>query len=234
MVAALIAWQQFILPFGAIAVGRALGLDPEIVLFIVVTLTSGSLFASPTLVQLMGLDQRIAVQAVVLSTLAAPFSIFLFFSFLFAGPVDLDLAKFAERLFFFLALPLGVLALVRHFIRHWSETKKDRLDRVGRWGAVISLAAFCFALEHQVRLHIAEELDKIFYFLFIALATASVVAISTRLVLGYFGGRAAATGALLATFRNVGLTFGLVGAFAGPDVALYVGVSQIPMFCAPY
>ena len=41
------------------------------------------------------------------------------------------------------------------------------------------------------------------------------------------------TATILTSFRNVGLTFGLVGEFAGPELAVYVGVCQIPMFLCP-
>ncbi|MEM7633692.1 MAG: hypothetical protein AAF299_03965 [Pseudomonadota bacterium] len=233
IVISLILWQQLLLPIGIIIVGKQIGLDHQIIFFIVLTLTSGSLFASPTLVQLMGLDQRIAVQTVVLSTLAAPGFIYLFFNFLHAGPVDLELFKFGERLFWFLLIPVCLFVVVRKVIRNWSEDRKDQVDRVGRWGSVLSLIVFCFALEDEVNVHIAANAQEVINYLFIGIATAAVVAVLTRAVMSRFGPRAAATATVLASFRNVGLTFGLVGSIAGPEVAVYVGVCQIPMFCAP-
>ncbi len=229
----LILWQQFLLPIGMIIVGRQIGLDSQIIFFIVLTLTSGSLFASPTLVQLMGLDQRIAVQTVVLSTLAAPGFIYLFFNILHTGPVDLDLLKFGERLFWFLLIPVGMFVIARKVVRNWPEPRKDQVDRVGRWGSVLSLIVFCFALENEVNMHIAANVQDVINYLFIGIATAAGVAILTRAVMSRFGQSAAATATVLASFRNVGLTFGLVGSIAGPEVAVYVGVCQIPMFCAP-
>ena len=229
----LILWQQLLLPIGIIVIGRQVGLDNQIIFFIVLTLTSGSLFASPTLVQLMGLDQRIAVQTVVLSTLAAPGFIYLFFSFLHTGPVDLDLWKFGERLFWFLLVPVCIFIVIRKIVSNWPETRKDQVDRVGRWGSVLSLIVFCFALENEVNMYIAANVQDVINYLFIGVATAAGVAILTRAVMSRFGPRAAATATVLASFRNVGLTFGLVGSIAGPEVAVYVGVCQIPMFCAP-
>ncbi|MGI9512131.1 MAG: bile acid:sodium symporter family protein [Anderseniella sp.] len=233
MVISLILWQQFLLPIGVILIGRQIGLDSQLIFFIVLTLTSGSLFASPTLVQLMGLDQRIAVQTVVLSTLAAPVFIYLFFSFLHTGPIDLNLFKFGERLFWFLLIPICIFVLVRKLIGNWPEASKDQVDRVGRWGSVLSLIVFCFALEDEVNMHIAANVQDVINYLFIGIVTAACVAVLTRAVMSRFGQRAAATATVLASFRNVGLTFGLVGSIAGPEVAVYVGVVQIPMFCAP-
>lgn len=233
IVVTLIFWQQFFLPVVVIVVGRVTNLDNQIIFFIVLTLTSGSLFASPTLVQLMGLDQRIAVQTVVLSTLSAPIFIYLFFNFLHTGPVDLELSKFGERLFWFLLIPMGLFFLIRRWIAKRSENDKDKLDRVGRWGSVVSLIVFCFALEDEVNMHIAANADDVIEYLLIAVITTIGVAISTRVAMASFGSNAASTATVLASFRNVGLTFGLVGSIAGPEVAVYVGVCQIPMFCAP-
>lgn len=233
VVVPLILWQQFLLPVLVVIIGKTAGLDDQILYFVVLTLTSGSLFASPTLVQLMGLDERIAVQTVVLSTLAAPISIYGFFSILHAGPVDLNLADFGVRLFWFLVIPISIFLLVRLVIRDWSNTRKNTVDRVGRWGSVLSLVVFCFALEDQVNQSIAKEANVLVTYLIIAVFVAAIVGFLTRVVLSSYGPVVASTATVLASFRNVGLTFGLVGAIAGPEVAVYVGVCQIPMFCAP-
>ena len=38
---------------------------------------------------------------------------------------------------------------------------------------------------------------------------------------------------ILSVYRNVGLTYALIGTAAGHDFAIYVAVSQIPMFLSP-
>jgi hypothetical protein len=38
---------------------------------------------------------------------------------------------------------------------------------------------------------------------------------------------------VLSGFRNVGLGFALLGNMLGSDTAVYVGISQIPIFLAP-
>jgi hypothetical protein len=48
-----------------------------------------------------------------------------------------------------------------------------------------------------------------------------------------FGRREAMTAGLLSSFRNVGLSYALVGDMVGPEIGLYVGVSMIPVFVAP-
>lgn len=232
-VVSLVCWQQVLLPLIVVSLGKFISADAQLIYFVILTLTSGSLFASPTLVQLMGLDQRMAVQTVIFSTLAAPISIYAFFSFLHAGPVDLNLMEFGIRLFWFLIIPIAIFFAVRVTISSWSELAKDRIDRMGRWGSVLALIVFCFALEDQVTYLIEKDAGIVIWYLIIAISVIAFVAVSTRIVMSRFGGRIALTASVLASFRNVGLTFGLVGSIAGPEIAVYVGVCQIPMFCAP-
>ncbi|MEO1065976.1 MAG: hypothetical protein AAFW47_01225 [Pseudomonadota bacterium] len=229
----LVVWQQFLLPAIVLGCGLAFDVDREILYFVLVTVTSGSLFASPTLVQLMGLEQRLAVQTVIFSTLAAPLSIFVSFSVLHDENISLDLAPFAERLLIFLFVPIMIFLLARLFTKNWSPSRKNIVDRLGRWGSVFSLVIFCFALESEVTRAMQERPFLVFNYLMIAVGVAVGVAVLTRLAMARFGVRAAMTACVLASFRNIGLTFGLVGHLGGSDLAVYVGACQIPMFLSP-
>jgi hypothetical protein len=48
-----------------------------------------------------------------------------------------------------------------------------------------------------------------------------------------FGQSEALTAGILAGFRNVGLGYALVGETIGHQLAVYVGVSMLPMFITP-
>lgn len=233
VVMAIVFWQQFVLPAVTLAVGLWIELDRQWMYFLLVTVTSGSLFASPTLVQLMGLHQKLAVQTVIMSTLAAPISIYVTFAILEAGHVNLDLKTFAFRLVIFLIVPLAILGCVKMLTETWSEAGKERLDGIGRWGSVLALIAFCFALENEVTQAIVATPDLVIDYLLVASGFAFAVGCVTRVVMSRLGVQIAVTATLLSSFRNVGLTFGLVGQFAGPELAVYVGVCQIPMFFSP-
>ena len=230
---ALVVWQQFAVPALVLLFGYMSNMDQQWLLFLLLTVTSGSLFASPTLVQVMGLEQKVAVQSVVLSTLAAPISIYMTFTFVMGGNLNLDLGLFAYRLVIFLAVPIFLFCIVRLLTRNWSEAAKDRLDGFGRWGSVLALVIFCFALEDGVAQAIEDDPETIFEYLLLAITSVAVISLVTRLVMARFGARAAMTATILTSFRNVGLTFGLVGPLVGPELAVYVGVCQIPMFFAP-
>ncbi len=62
-----------------------------------VTACAGSLFASPALADLLGLNQRKALQCMVLSTFIMPFSYFLFLTMILHSSVQIDLADFVGR-----------------------------------------------------------------------------------------------------------------------------------------
>lgn len=233
VVPSLVFWQQFILPALVIMTAQMFDMERQLLYFILVTVTSGSLFASPTLVQLMGLDQKVAVQTVIVSTIAAPISIYLFFGLLQDGELALDFSLFGFRMLVFLVVPISIFAFLRSRISKWSEIQKDRVDTIGRWGSVLALVAFCFALEAQVTQSISENPRQIIGYLVISISVAIGIGFSTRLVMARFGVTASATAMVLASFRNVGLTFGLVGHIAGSELAVYVGVCQIPMFFSP-
>ncbi len=233
VVLALVFWQQGILPALTLGVGLWFELDREWMFFLLVTVTSGSLFASPTLVQLMGLEQKMAVQTVVWSTLFAPVSIYVTFSYLLGSEVHLDLELFAYRMVIFLVVPMAIFLIVKAMTATWTTPQRDRLDGIGRWGSVLALIVFCFALEDEVTQAIAREPWVILEYLLVSVSFAVVIGLLTSFVMFRFGIRAAITATVLTSFRNVGLSFGLVGQFVGPELAVYVGVAQIPMFLSP-
>ena len=229
----LVAIQQLGLPSLAALCGTMMNADPQILFFIMVTLTSGSLFASPTLIHLMGLDQKLAVQSVIISTLFAPISIYIGFSILNDSHFNFNISSFLLRLFLLLILPLAIFFAIRFLARGWSETVVEKSTKVGRWGSVLSLIIFCFALEAPVVEALKQEGNLVLYYFLVSLTTTIVVALTLRLALTYLGYHTAMTASVLGSFRNIGLTFGLVGFSGDPHLAVYVGASQIPMFFAP-
>lgn len=229
----LVTLQQIVLPSFVALGGSALNVDSQMLFFVMVTLTSGALFASPTLIHLMGLEQKLAVQTVLLSTLVAPISIFLGFSLLHDSRFDFDFANFAFRFFALLVLPVGIWFLIRLSAKNWTPAQRELSTRVGRWGSVLSLIVFCFALETPVVLALKTDTELVLFYLAVSIATTVCVAIIVRFALAGLGYTIAMTASVLASFRNIGLTFGLVGYAGDSNLAIYVGASQIPMFFAP-
>ena len=229
----LVLWQQFLLPGLAMVGGRAVGIDEQIMFFVYVVMVSGSLFSSPTLSEIMGLDRKMAIQAVVLSTLAAPVSILLAYVVSSSSAMEIDMAEFIFRVGIFLVLPAIILFLFRKVTSNLPSGGTQIVDRIARWGGVVSLMFFCFALEEPVSEQLAENPTKVLGFLAIAITVSVISALLTRLAMARFGAYAATTACVLVSFRNVGLTYGLVASTGHDDLAVFVGVCQIPMFFTP-
>ncbi len=234
MVPLLVLWQQLILPAAMIFLGLFAGVDRHILFLILVIITSGSLFASPTLVHMMGLDRKIAVQTVFLSTLATPFSILIPFWFLNDSTLEIDILSYVVRVLIFLFVPVAVLSYVKVNLRRYSEKAVLGLETWGRRGAILALLVFCLALEGQVGTAISEEPETVFNYLLLSIVVSVVTLLLTRGLMSRFGSHAALTAGMVSSFRNVGLTYGLVAAAVDHDLSVFIGVCQIPMFFAPF
>lgn len=230
----LVFWQQILFPALVIGIGLFADVDRNLLFFTLVILTSGSLFASPTLVQMMGLDRKIAVQTVFLSTLAAPVSILVPFWFLNLGGSDINFGGYFFRVVVYLLVPVAILYLVRKFLNGSSSARFDKLDRLGRWGSVFALLVFCFALEGRVGEVLAENPEIVVRYLLLAVVVSVTTMALTMVLMWRFGDHVALTAGTISSFRNVGLTYGLVAGAADDNLAIFVGVCQIPIFFVPF
>ncbi|MEM7302715.1 MAG: hypothetical protein AAF468_16685 [Pseudomonadota bacterium] len=229
----LVMWKQFALPAIVLLVCQFLEVSAQLTLFAMVTVTAGTLFASPTIVQLLNLDSKVAVQSVIMSTIAAPVAIYVFVAPLLSGAGKLDLIVYLERVGLFLVLPLILFFFLRNLISRQSDARKEQISSYSRWGAVVALMIFGCAIMKQVSAALDSDPDKVWTFLALATVVSVGAGIATLLVFSRAGRRRAYTGSVLTGFRNVGLSFAMLGASADPDLALYVGVSQIPVFVVP-
>ena len=230
----LIVWQQFLLPAAVLAIGYAFGLSDQVICFMLLTTTAGSLFASPALVQMFDLDEQHAVQVVVLSTLVTPLSILVFFGIHNGSQVTIDLHLYLTRIAIFLGVPAIFLVLFRRLAITLSDEVNEKVSLVGRWGAIVSLIVFGFAMMDQVTYRLAEDPRQVWNYFLAATFLGAAIAVLTIGVMRWYGMRLALTAAVLSGFRNVGLSFGLLGDMSNGDLAVYVGVTQIPVFLAPF
>ncbi|NJM28771.1 MAG: hypothetical protein HC855_00315 [Rhizobiales bacterium] len=74
----IVLWQIFVLPTIIIAAAYLGKFSESIIALMAVTACAGSLFASPVLADLLGLNRGRALQCMVLSTFIMPFSYFVF------------------------------------------------------------------------------------------------------------------------------------------------------------
>jgi BASS family bile acid:Na+ symporter len=98
---------------------------------------------------------------------------------------------------------------------------------------LVSLMIFGIGIVGPVADRLTTNPLQVMFYLFIAATVSVGMLLLTITVLFKFDLNEALTAGVLCGFRNVGLTFALIGGMAGSEFAIYVGVSQIPIFFGP-
>lgn len=229
----ILLWQQVVLPCIVIAAGIVARFPDSIIVLLIVTACSGSLFSSPALAEILGLDRERALQAMVLSTLFMPISLFLFLSVLFGAQAQMDLSAYGLRTVIFLFLPFALLALYRPLARSMPEMRTRKVGYVSRWATILALLVFGTGLMSAVSDKLQANPTKVVFFLALATFLCLLMMALTTIVMYRLGHREALTASIVGGFRNIGLGYALVGETLGPDLAVYAGISLVPVFIAP-
>ncbi len=229
----IVLWQQVVLPCIVIAAGIVARFPDSIILLMIVTACSGSLFSSPALAEILQLDRRRALQAMVLSTLFMPVSLFVFLSAFRGIQANLDIGAYALRTLVFLVIPFALLAAWRPIAQRMNEKTTLRVSFVSRWATIVALLVFGTGLMSAVSDNLTAAPGKVLFMLVLAALLCLLMTGLTTVVMYRFGHREALTAAIVAGFRNIGLGFALVGEMIGPDLAVYAGISLLPVFVAP-
>lgn len=229
----IVLWQQGVLPCIVIAAGIVARFPDSIILLMIVTACSGSLFSSPALAEILQLDRQRALQAMVLSTLFMPLSLFLFLSAFRGIQANLDITTYALRTLVFLVIPFALLAAWRPIAKKMDEATTFKVSFAARWATIAALLVFGTGLMSAVSDNLAAAPSKVLFLLALATLLCLLMTGLTTIVMYRFGHREALTAAIVAGFRNIGLGFALVGEMIGPDLAVYAGISLLPVFVAP-
>lgn len=229
----IVLWQQVVLPCIVIAAGIVARFPDSIILLMIVTACSGSLFSSPALAEILLLDRRRALQAMVLSTLFMPVSLYLFLSAFLGVQAQLDFSAYLLRTLVFLVVPFALMVAWRPVAMKMSEATSVKVGFASRWATIIALLVFGTGLMSAVSDKLEGEATKLLFLLVLAALLCVIMMGLTTIVMHRFGQREALTASIVAGFRNIGLGFALVGEMIGPDLAVYAGISLLPVFVAP-
>jgi hypothetical protein len=229
----IVFWQLFVLPSIMIAATYLLKVSPNIVNLMAVTACAGSLFASPALADLLGLNQRKALQCMVLSTFVMPGSYFVFFTIVMHAAVEIQIADFVGRTAVFLLLPAAIFLFYSAYAESMNVALVEKIESVARWVTIIALMIFGLGIIGPAAKLLADDPRRFAIFLVIVTALGASMAFLTTIVMYRQGITNALTASIVAGFRNVGLGFVLIQGSASDETAAYVGISQIPIFIAP-
>lgn len=229
----IVFWQLFVLPTIILAASHLLKLDSGMVTLMAVTACAGSLFASPALADLLGLNQRKALQCMVLSTFIMPFSYFTFLTLILHSEVEIIVADFVGRTGVFLMLPAALFLIYSAYAGEMPDRMVRKIEYSARWLTIGALMVFGLGIIGPASQMLTLEPIRFLTFLAIVTALGAGMAILTTIVMYRQGVNNALTASIVSGFRNVGLGFVLIQGSATPDTAAYVGISQIPIFLAP-
>ncbi|MEM7777728.1 MAG: hypothetical protein AAF732_19215 [Pseudomonadota bacterium] len=228
-----VGWQQVVLPSLVLAAAILLDIDKQTTSMMIVTACAGSLFASPMLAGLLDLDQKRALQTLVVSTAVMPVSLYVFELIAHNEHANLDLQSYISRAAIFLGIPLILLWIYIRISQNFSAASSRSLQVVFHWASLIALILFAIGIMQPVSQELSANPTKVVFYLFLAVFMTTIMYVLTAVVMYRFGPREAMTSAILAGLRNVGLALALLNDQLGSDLPLYVGVSMIPMCLAP-
>jgi hypothetical protein len=229
----IVFWQLFVLPTIILAATHLLKVDTTIVTLMAVTACAGSLFASPALADLLGLNQRKALQCMVLSTFSMPFSYFFFLTLILHSEVEIVISDFVGRTGMFLMLPAALFLFYSAYADELPKNTVKTVEVSARWVTIGALMVFGLGIVGPAAELLAAEPGRFLMLLAVVTSLGAGMAFLTTIVMYRQGINNALTASIVSGFRNVGLGFVLIQGSATPDTAAYVGISQIPIFFAP-
>lgn len=229
----IVFWQLFVLPAIILAAAHLLRFSTTIVTLMAVTACAGSLFASPTLANLLGLNQLKALQCMVLSTFVMPFSYFFFLTFILSSSVEIQFADFVGRTGMFLMLPAALFLFYSAYAEDLAEVTVQRIEVAARWVTIIALMVFGLGIVGPAAQLLRSDPSRFLLLLAVVSGLGIGMAYLTAVVMYRQGMNNALTASIVSGFRNVGLGYILIHGSVTPETAAYVGISQIPIFLAP-
>jgi hypothetical protein len=228
-----VIWQLLVLPSLVVAAAHLAKVNGLITALMVTTASAGSLFASPTFAELLQVNKQRALQCMILSTFLMPISYFVFFTLVLHSTVSIDIASFLNRCTIFLALPLGLFLVYMGFARALPDRLVQNIEGASRRLTILALVIFGLGIVGPARDLLWTNFELFSLYLIVVMALGAGMAYLTAVVMYRQGINDAITASIVSGFRNVGLGFVLLSGVSTADTAVYVGISQIPIFLAP-
>ncbi len=229
----LVAWQLILLPSLLLLLTRYVQIPDAIVAMMLATMTAGSVFASPALVKMVGLDRDQATKSMVVSTVIMPFSMLVFGTLLGILPWGLSLDHYIGQINFFLIIPM-ILALFYWSAKHKLTPQFERrLSKGFSWGSTLALMVFCIGAMHSITIADYHELVRVLSYGVVAILLAALLFSITAMAFAGHGPQLAVLAGMLTANRNVALAAAFLDQAATPDLMVYVAVSQFPIFLFP-
>ncbi|WP_191600619.1 hypothetical protein [Marinomonas algicola] len=216
----------------ALCIGASLllGATDELVLAIGAVAATGSLFATPAIIRVLGFDVLMAMAMTIASTLLLPIAIYLLLCVTHSDGMALDIQSYCLRLVIFIFGPMLLSFLLHRFVR---PEKVSRFLLTVSPYTVLLVFAFPFGLIGEFRLMWDRSPMLAYQYLAIATMLCGCFFISGFFLYRVKGVELAFVAAVASGNRNVLLTYTIAGSLLGPAFLPLAGAIQAPTYLLP-
>lgn len=232
VVALISAWLLLAAPLIVFAVTRLVGLDGALGAGVTLVAASCAMTTASAFARLAGLDAEISLVVTVVTTALLPFTA----PPIALGLLGLDLAMSATGLMLRLLMIIGIPALAAFALRRWlGQARLDRAAKPLDGAVVFVLVFFAFGVMDGVNARLLADPLWLIGAVGVAVAGSLGLNLLTALLgMPLLGRQTGLTAGLLAGNRNQAVFLAVLPAGVDPDVLLFFGIGQIPMYVGPF
>lgn len=227
----LMAWVLVISPLAVGLTLIQLPLNRDLLLALIVWAVSPPMTAAIVFSAILRLDVSLAAGGCLAGMLIVPFTGPLLSLSLVDLPINLDPFHSVFRVLVFVSSSALFALLIRARI---GARKLAEIDSELSGLTVIILLLYAMAIMSDVRSAVLIDPLAAAYYVTVAYAANFGVQLLTGILFVFSGAKFAATSALLAGNRNMGVLYANMGSLVTPELKLFFAAIHIPIYTSPY
>lgn len=226
-----LAWMLLITPIlCALLLQLFPGLSEGLLTGLVLMAGAAPLMSTPSLAQILGLDDALAMLVMMAATILCPFTLPLIALHVLGLDLGIDAVAWSLHLTLFTGSALAVAFLARWIL------KAERIDAAKApldLAIVTLLIVFAIAIMDGIALRLVQETLYIVSVIGIAFLAYLCLILSGWAAGSTFGKGVGRSVGFITANRNVGIILAVLPAGAHPDIVLYFAIWQMPMYIMP-
>ncbi len=225
----MLCWQLVLLPLIFYFFLKPF-LSPQLHLFAVVSMCAGSITATTALCRLFNLNSALSLVVGLAGAVLMPLPLYVFLHLMAGAQTTINLYNYGLRIVAFIFLPILCAWVLRKLISVETDFKLQQImPRI----TLVLLVFFGLSVMDGVGAMMLDDTGRLLSYLGLAFGVSIFVQLLTVAALYFLGTRDATTGALLCSYRNMGMIAAIAGPSLGEDFFIYLGVWQLPMYILP-
>ena len=210
---------------------RAVSSDPVFALPVILVTAAGSMFGTPAIAVLLGLQGSFTLLGVLVSTALLPLTLPLVWIAYEGELLQMEFSIYCYRLLVYIVFPALLAWLYKALLRTGLNLPEEKSMKLG---AVIGLVVFAIAIMDGVTARFLLQPSLVIGLIVLAFGLHFGLFGLTRICSGRMGDSIATEASLLSSFRNIGLIIAISGPYLPVEFFLFAGVWQIPMYLSPW